>query len=875
MAPRLKYFFSMLIFLFCAALISAAPEPDLEILVRLHDASDAPSIRQRAENAGAELVRKAHYQNLYLFRARSLRDKHILMSDLSRDPAVAHVQKNNTYTLSGTFPNDLGNILWNLHNTGGYGRIADADIDAPEGWDHATGSRDVVVAVIDSGILSTHPDLTDNLWKNPLETAGNGIDDDGNGFVDDIIGWNFADSTNDCADEVNHGTPVAGIIGAVGNNGRGVAGVNWRVSIMSLKCFKTNQTDDLTLINAIDYAVNNGARVINASWGDTEFSQEMFDAVQRAGAAGILFAAASGNDGLNLGRVSSYPAAFPLGNVISVGSMNQTDRISGFSNVGLHNVHLLAPGESCRTTSNNGDYAYKNGTSFATPHVSGAAALLLSAFPGAGHDFLRGKIQGSVERTALYEGSCMTGGRLNIHRPFLADSYKGSRPGPLDLRLEGFNGAVVEFDLPSTGALSLYDVRVHDSPVTSGTFFASRITAFEPAHLRGVPRMKIRLNELDAATTYHLAMRFLDEAGNYSPVSPSISFQTEDPRVLYAWNSGDADGWTAAQPWHLSPFEPFEGDACWGVSDWQSYPAGINALLSSPAMNFIEETDPILEFFSRHHMEPSVIALKDYGALEMSLDNGSTWRVLREYPDWNDPWKREWITLEGAGGKSAVRIRFRFVSDAETDPVFEKGWFVDRIRVLAPDKQIARPCVFFAEPFRRFERLNTAPLYVEEGAGWTSIASHNATNVFGKEARQARGNPLDNGVAGRAFCSPYFPASGRYRVSASWGLLGNALNVSFVIRHQGGETVIIKDQDGMGNPHIWHDLGEYRFASGRDAAKGSAGVDEKTVTGPAQTSYQGMVAFDVFRFELLEEDDLTPLPALPITAWAAWGQPLP
>ncbi len=257
-------------------------------------------------------------------------------------------------TAIDTLPNDpLFGQLWGLNNTGQTVKSstgsADADIDAPEAWSTTTGSSSVVVAVIDSGVDWHHPDLAANIWTNPGEScagcASDGIDNDGNGYVDDVHGWDFVNNDNDPFDDNGHGTHVAGTIGASGSNGVGIAGVNWNVQIMPLKFIGANgqgTADDA--VRAILYATRMGAVASNNSWGGEEFSQALEDAIADADAHGSLFVAAAGNSGKNTDTTPDYPSGFDLPNVITVGATDQNDVRAWFSNYGKQSVDLAAPG---------------------------------------------------------------------------------------------------------------------------------------------------------------------------------------------------------------------------------------------------------------------------------------------------------------------------------------------------------------------------------------------------------------------------------------------------------------------------------------------------------------------------------------------------
>ncbi len=334
---------------------------------------------------------------------------------------VTYVERNYKLNLSA-LPNDPSfSEMWGLHNTGADNGVEDADIDAPEAWDIKTGGN-VIVAVIDSGIDYNHQDLADNMWVNLGETAGNGIDDDGNGYVDDVNGYDFgADDADPMDDVVGHGTHCAGTIGAVGNNSEGVVGVNWRVKLMALKIADDAGGLDLAgAIEAIEYAWQMGARVSNNSWGGYGFSQALYDAVQVAGENGHLFVAAAANDSNDNDQFPAYPASFDLDNVVSVAATDRRDELAYFSNYGRTTVDLGAPGVEILSTlpldgSQMGtEYGEAQGTSMATPHVAGAAALLLAADDRLSHEALKAALLENADPVADLDGRCVTGARLNV-----------------------------------------------------------------------------------------------------------------------------------------------------------------------------------------------------------------------------------------------------------------------------------------------------------------------------------------------------------------------------------------------------------------------------------------------------------------------------
>ncbi|HWQ67672.1 MAG TPA: S8 family peptidase, partial [Methanospirillum sp.] len=318
----------------------------------------------------------------------------------------------NLLAASSSYPNDPQySNLWGLQNTGQppfYG-TTNADMKGPLAWGVTTGSPGVTVAVVDTGVDYTHPDLAANIWQNSRETV-NGIDDDGNGYIDDIRGWNFVSKSNNPMDDNGHGTHCAGTIAAVGNNGIGISGVTWNCKIMPLK-FLDSQGSGYTsdAISAILYANQMGVPIISNSWGGLD-SQSLKDAIDASSAVVIC---AAGNNGANSDINPVYPAAYSSNTIISVTATNYHDTLASFANYGINSVDLAAPGVSILSTIPAGGYKYFNGTSMATPYVSGVAALIKSQNPSMTGAQIKSKILVNCDAISSLSGKVATGGRLN------------------------------------------------------------------------------------------------------------------------------------------------------------------------------------------------------------------------------------------------------------------------------------------------------------------------------------------------------------------------------------------------------------------------------------------------------------------------------
>ncbi len=448
-SPSLKRMFSC--FLPLAAIASALASPSQaadfvagELIVK-YRAGDVTAVRSSLSPAAALDPLAPGIARVVLPPGQSLT---AAMKRFAADPHILQVQPN-YIKHTQLVPDDSDfSYQWGMQNSGqevltsSAQRVAGragADVSAVSAWNVSTGDRGVVIAIIDTGVELTHPELSANLWTNPGEAPNNGVDDDGNGYIDDVHGWDWADGDNTPADGNGHGTHIAGIIAARGNNRMQIAGLNWQVSLMVLRAFDSQGVSSTAhVVRAIRYAVDNGARIINASYGALGgaspvapgFDAREFEAYRYAADRGVLVIAAACNEAINNdGLRACVPASYDLPNIVAVAATDQNDRLAGFSSWGEKTVDLAAPGVNIATTpwrTKAADVvAVVDGTSIASSFVSGGAALLLARGDELGLALsatrLRGILMDHVDQLpATLGGRVGSGGRLNIAKALAA-----------------------------------------------------------------------------------------------------------------------------------------------------------------------------------------------------------------------------------------------------------------------------------------------------------------------------------------------------------------------------------------------------------------------------------------------------------------------
>lgn len=409
---------------------SAADDADRTLIVKYRASASKLSIEGLLKRL--HMREEASYPNLPRFSFQQVESGDIesVIAELKADPNVEYVERNLKFQKDDTQPNDPDFLKqWGHFNNGqpvngGRTGKSGVDIGALTAWDTTTGSDKVVVGVIDTGIDYTHEDLVDNMWVNDREIPNNGKDDDKNGIIDDYYGFNAVRNSGNPMDDQGHGTHCAGVIGAKGDNGAGIAGVNWNVRLMALKFLDENGSGRLNdALECVNYAVamkkrGVNLRVLSNSWGGGGYSRALEDAIKLANDNDILFVAAAGNDASNNDRYPHYPSSYDVPNVVAVAALDANDGIASFSCYGKKSVHLAAPGVDVYSTVPAAEYGtgymHFSGTSMATPYVAGAAALVLAQNPKLTTKELKARLLDSTVPVAELKGKTVTGGRLNV-----------------------------------------------------------------------------------------------------------------------------------------------------------------------------------------------------------------------------------------------------------------------------------------------------------------------------------------------------------------------------------------------------------------------------------------------------------------------------
>jgi subtilisin family serine protease len=519
--------------------------PD-RVIVKLRKGTDALSIQSLKKNMRASVHRQYRLvKGLQVWRLSGVSVERII-DQYKNDPSIEYIEPDYLVKAFDTIPNDpYFSELWGLHNTGQTGGTVDVDIDAPAAWDIETGT-DILIGVIDTGVDYNHVDLADNIWINPGEIPNNNQDDDGNGYIDDIRGWDFVNNDNDPFDDNGHGTHCSGTIAGVGNNGTGVVGVNWHAKILPIKFLDdwgSGNTSDA--IAAVEYATRMGVRLTSNSWGGGGYSQGLYDAIEAARDSNQLFIAAAGNDYNDNDNWPTYPCSYDLENIISIAATDHNDFKASFSNWGATTVDLGAPGVDIYSTTPGNSYESHDGTSMAAPHVAGAAGLIWAYVPGLTALQVKNTIMVSTDTIPAMENITVTGGRLNVYKALLLAEPDSIPPADiLDLAVAetASNWVILSWtasgDDENSGKAAKYDIRYSNSPINDDNFDAATKATVTIVPKEAGMEESFKVKGLDVLTTYYFSIKVIDEQGNASNASNSPSTTTLGyPAISYTPSS--------------------------------------------------------------------------------------------------------------------------------------------------------------------------------------------------------------------------------------------------------------------------------------------------------------------------------------------------
>ena len=482
--------------------------------------------------------------------------------------------------------------LWGLRNTGQNGGVADIDVNAVPAWDITTGSPSVVVGVVDTGIRYTHQDLAGNMWTNSGELPGNGSDDDGNGYVDDVYGVNAINGSGDPFDDNDHGTHVAGTIAATAFDSGQHVGVAYNVRLMALKFLDASGSGSTSdAIECIEYAVEQGVDILNNSWVGGGFSQALEDAIQAANDAGILFVAAAGNSTSNNDLTPSYPSNYEVPNVVAVAAIDRSGNLASFSSYGATTVDIAAPGVDILSSTTAGDASYDSfsGTSMATPHVVGVAALLASQYPSAGISELKSRLLNTAKSLGSLTGRVASGGIVDAHAALIE-----SPDGDLELAV---SPSVLEGGQSNAIFISVTDLSAVTGATVTGNFDGESSQAFldngvAPDTVADDGVYTAALVAPTGVTSVSLNVQVT--APDKNPASDSFSFSVVSPpanddfadRIVLASGTNQSTGANLSAS--LESGEPLNPSVAGGKTVWWEWiaPASGDVTISTTGSSF-------------------------------------------------------------------------------------------------------------------------------------------------------------------------------------------------------------------------------------------------------------------------------------------------
>lgn len=598
-----------------------------------------------------------------------------MCNSLLREPSVVWAEPDFAVEPEQALPNDaMFSELWGLHNTGQTGGTPDADVDAPDAWQQVGSQTPVTVAVLDDGVDYTHPDLAANIWVNTDEIAGNGIDDDANGKIDDIRGWDTNSEDNDpMPNGTNqHGTHVAGTIGAVGDNGIGICGVSRNVRVMPVLMYNGQSSWLTDLAEGIDYAWQNGAKVISVSYNIDGYGQALVDAILRAQAADVVYCNSAGNNGQQ--NPPRQTIRTLTTNTVFVAASDHNDNKASFSNWGTY-IEIAAPGVAITSTLPGNSYASWDGTSMATPHVSGAIAVLRSYFPTLTARQVLDRMLGFADHPAGL-ASTVPGGRFNLSSSI---DYNDSTPPstPTDLRQLAKTTSSVRIQFRASGddglsgQASAYEIRIAPTPLGLANFSTGTLVqAFVPQTDGGLP-VVVDLSSMPQGLSY-MAIRAKDNLGNVS--ADVVTGKVWTAPLTYIDNGEGEPAFSGgSSTWALTTEQASSPTHSYSDSPGVNYANNANSSLTAMAP-IVPGSTTALKFSTRYDLESNY----DYLRFEVSTDGGTNWTQLVSYTGTATTWSQKSVSLAAYAGQS-VLIRFRLTSDGS---VVRDGAYVDDVSLM-------------------------------------------------------------------------------------------------------------------------------------------------------------------------------------------------
>jgi len=725
--------------------VSDPPQSALdEILVTFREGLSESVCRESISAAGYTVLRRFHFarnphakQNRrYLVRIHPGHSLEEALEAVRRLQGVEEAQPNYIYRALGRPDDPYFYLQWGQENVGDDSaytefdlrgpdpRVIGADIGAVSASDMYAGMTfdTVIVAVVDTGVDLDHPDLEDVLWTNPGELPGDGSDNDGNGYVDDVHGWDFVNDDNDPNDEDGHGTHVAGVIGAITDNGTGVAGIAPNAVLMPLQFLDaggSGYTDDF--IDAIAYGIDNGARVLNNSWGGGAFDPALEDAIIEAGNAGVLFVAASGNDTTDNDVAPHYPSSYDIDNIISVSASTPWRDMAEFSNWGQVSVDIAAPGDEIISTNPTDgadgipEIAYQigyptsydcpapwSGTSMASPSVSGAAAILFglgdTLWPGSWQTMSPSEQMTSVkdrilERSSRWpalSGTTVTEGHLDLGS-LIEDDFTPPDPVGSSLQVVTTGRQFVTLrwmasgDDGLVGSANYYDLRYQQGPNIDFAVATPVEGVWTPSPAGFIET--ITITGLQPGTEYTVGLVVVDNVGNRS-AQTDLTITTRPQTVFFADDmETGVNGWTAESPWDMTTEASSSPIHSWTDSPGGSYAAYQDVSLTSPEIA-TDGSDVTVTYQQRYDIEDGW----DFGYMETRSFVGSNWgpwMAVRSFTGTDLAWHSITADLPVTGDR--VQIRFRLETDAANQA---DGWYVDDVSVHLPANPQADTLLF-------------------------------------------------------------------------------------------------------------------------------------------------------------------------------------